>query len=355
VTAVVHLVWGPMGVEPLRAFLRSYHAHDAGMPHELVILFNGIPHSGAGSGGEASSAAHTRNSHGTVAVPDRNAFLDELRDTPHRLIELERPVQDLPAYALAAQRLEHTRLCFLNSYSTILTAAWLAKLSEGLDRPQTGLVAASGSWASLCSWVKYTLFLPSPYRGLLPPKREAQAQFLAIGAERDGARAHSDGAHTHNDSEHAHNDGEPPSPPRGPSPLDRLRGIFPAVPEQLIRFEDFPAPHLRTNAFMVDRALFTSLRMGRIARKMDAYSLESGRNNLTRQVQRRGLRALVVARDGRTYDQEQWPQSRTFWQGEQEGLLIADNQTRFYSNGSPERRRLLAAFAWGQQADPRPS
>ncbi len=42
--AVVHLVWGPLGPEPLRDFLRSYHAHDAGAPHELVVLFNGVPH-----------------------------------------------------------------------------------------------------------------------------------------------------------------------------------------------------------------------------------------------------------------------------------------------------------------------
>jgi hypothetical protein len=336
VIAVVHLVWGPLGPEPLRDFLRSYHAHDAGVPHELVVVFNGVPRGGAGPPAARAQSA-LRAASGPEA-PGREAFLAELRDTPHRLVELARPVQDLAAYSQVAERLEHDRLCFLNSYSTILAAEWLAKLDHALNQPRVGLVGATGSWASLNSWVKYTLFLPTPYSGVLPGRRAAKELFLAIGAERDGAVEPTGG--------------ESPSRPRAPSPLDRLRGVFPAVPEQLIRFGGFPAHHLRTNAFVLERATFTSLRMGRITRKMDAYSLESGRNNITRQIQRRGLRALVVARDGGLYDREQWHRSRTLWLSDQEGLLVADNQTRLYANAPPERRRLLSALAWGRQADP---
>ena len=86
---------------------------------------------------------------------------------------------------------------------------------------------------------------------------------------------------------------------------------------------------------------------------MDAYALESGRHSLTRQVQALGLHALVVARDGSIYEEREWDASRTFWQGEQEGLLIADNQTRSYAAGSASRRWLLSSFAWGPKADPR--
>jgi hypothetical protein len=126
------------------------------------------------------------------------------------------------------------------------------------------------------------------------------------------------------------------------------------MPEQLLRFESFPAHHVRTNAFMIERATLTALRIGRLNRKMDAYLLESGRRSLTRQVQRLGLRTLVVARDGAFYDHEDWPRSLTLWQGDQEGLMIADNQTRTYANGGIERRSLLSAFAWGGLADPSP-
>jgi hypothetical protein len=39
------------------------------------------------------------------------------------------------------------------------------------------------------------------------------------------------------------------------------------------------------------------------------------------------------------------------WQGAQEGLLVADNQTRSYVAGDANRRRLLSSFAWGRSAD----
>ena len=41
-TAVVHLVWGPVGLNPFGAFLDSYRRHDAGCDHDLVLLFNGF-------------------------------------------------------------------------------------------------------------------------------------------------------------------------------------------------------------------------------------------------------------------------------------------------------------------------
>ena len=104
---------------------------------------------------------------------------------------------------------------------------------------------------------------------------------------------------------------------------------------------------------MLDRTVLERLQIGTIRSKMDAYALENGRHNLTRQAQRMGLRTLVVARDGAAFDEQQWPSSRTFWQGDQEGLLVADNQTRSYAEGGADRRRLLSAFAWGSHADPR--
>lgn len=127
---------------------------------------------------------------------------------------------------------------------------------------------------------------------------------------------------------------------------------LPPIPKQLICFEGFPAVHLRTNAFMAERAAFLGLSDGRIRGKMAAHRLESGRRSMTRQIQRLGLRVLVVDRDGAIYDHQDWPRSTTLWQRNQEGLLIADNQTRIYTNGGIDRRRMLSAFAWGRQADP---
>jgi hypothetical protein len=312
--AVVHLVWGPLGPLPLREFVASYRRYDAGAEHELVILLNGVEEG------------------------QRPALDAELSGVTHRIVMMEEPVQDLAAYVEAARHLHHERLCFLNSYSLILADGWLAHLARALSQPRVGIVGATGSWASVRSAALNALFLPNPYRGVVPERRVARTQLLAIELERGGEKVEAQ-----------------PQASRSliGSVLATLRTL-PPMPEQLLRFESFPAHHLRTNAFMIERSTLTGLRMRRIDRKMDAYLLESGRYSLTRQVQRRGLRTLVVDRDGVSYDQEDWPRSRTLWQGDQEGLMVADNQTRIYANGGLERRRLLSAFAWGSLADPSP-
>jgi hypothetical protein len=313
VIAVVHLVWGPLGTPSLREFVASYRRWDAGTEHQLVVLFNGVD-------------------------PGRRALFEaELDGVEHRPLTLAEPVQDLAAYAQAAALLEHDRLCFLNSHSQVLIHGWLANLTDALAQPGVGIVGATGSWASVRSGTLNGLFLPNPYRGVVPARRVAREQLLAIELERGGKEV------------------EPAAQPRRSlwGSLGATLATLPAMPEQLLRFEGFPARHLRTNAFMLERELLAGLQIGRVKRKMDAYLLESGRHSLTRQIRGRGLRTVVVARDGALYDPEEWPASRTLWQGEQEGLMIADNQTRMYANGGIDRRRLLSTFAWGRQADPR--
>jgi hypothetical protein len=320
VIAVVHLVWGPLGTGPLHEFLASYRRHEPGVEHELIVLLNNVPE------------------------PLPAELEAELQGVEHRLLRTPEPVQDLAAYAHAADRLEHERLCFLNSYSTILAPDWLAKLDHALDQPGAGLVGATGSWASLHSAVLNAFLLPNPYRRVVPPRRVAREQMREIELELNAART-PDGA--------AALTSELPRRTVVGSVISTLRSFRP-MPEQLLRFAPFPAHHVRTNAFMLDRSTFAALRMRPLARKMDAYLLESGRASFTSQVQNMGLRTLVVARDGAFYDPPEWPTGRTFWQGDQQGLLVADNQTRSYANGSYDRRRLLSAFAWGPESAPSP-
>ncbi len=318
--AVVHLVWGPLGTGPLHEFLTSYRRHEAGAEHELIVLLNNVPD------------------------PLPAEFEAELQGIEHRLLRTPEPVQDLAAYAHAAERLAHRRLCFLNSYSTILTPGWLAKLDHALDQPRAGLVGATGSWASLHSAVLNAFLLPNPYRRVVPQRSVAREQMREIELELDAARAPGGVATL------------PVELPRrtlSGSVMATLRSFRP-MPEQLLRFAPFPAYHVRTNAFMLDRSMFAALRMRPLVRKMDAYLLESGRMSFTSQVQGMGLRTLVVARDGHYYDHPEWPASATFWQGDQQGLLVADNQTRSYANGAYDRRRLLSAFAWGPESSPGP-
>ncbi|MGH2865042.1 MAG: hypothetical protein ACRDJX_07300 [Solirubrobacteraceae bacterium] len=312
--AVVHLVWGPYGAAPLRRFLSSYRQHPAGVEHELIVLFNGVDRS------------------------QRDSLAAELDGVEYRMFELDEPVQDLAAYARAATLLQHERVCFLNSHSVFLVSGWLLTMAQALDQSGAGLVGATGSWASVHSAVLNSFLLPNPYRGVVPKRKIARVQLLELELEREGMDTS-------------------PATVREQSSLGRsirstLKGL-PGMPRQLLRFEHFPAHHVRTNAFMLERSLLADLRIGPLRSKVEAYEFESGRHSITRQVQSRGLRTLVVARDGAVYDQDRWPLSNTLWQGDQEGLLIADNQTRSYANGGIDRRRLLSSFAWGAQAAPR--
>jgi hypothetical protein len=126
-----------------------------------------------------------------------------------------------------------------------------------------------------------------------------------------------------------------------PRPLRPLRAaVFPL----------FPNPHVRTNAFALERSVFERLAWPRPRTKAAALRLESGRRSLTRQVAGMGLRTLVVGRDGRAYEPPDWPISRTFRSGDQENLLVADNRTAQYADAAAAERRRLAAMAWGAEA-----
>ncbi len=265
--AVVHLVWAPLGVAPLREFIRTYRAHPAGAEHELTIVLNG-----AGAGGPASAA-------------ERRLLLAEMGDIEHRLITLERPMLDLPAYGEAARILGNEHVCLLNSYATILTDGWLAAFAVAAQQPGVGLVGATGSW-------------------------ESQAE-LGRGSARYW--------------------------PLQLAGLPRARRDYPR----------FPNPHVRTSTFMIDRLRLVAMGLESARDKRATYLFESGRRSITRIIGEEGLRGVVVGRDGRAYDVDEWPASHTFRSGEQQNLLVADNQTRDYQAASPARRRRLTRDSWG--------
>ncbi len=120
---VVHLVWAPLGIEPLRRFSRSYRARAAGREHELLVVFNGFDDD------RALTAARA-----------------ELAGVAHEQLVLAEPVQDLAAYRLAAEHAAGAdALCFLNSHSELLVDDWLALLHAPLDASGIGIVGATGS------------------------------------------------------------------------------------------------------------------------------------------------------------------------------------------------------------------
>ena len=105
---------------------------------------------------------------------------------------------------------------------------------------------------------------------------------------------------------------------------------------------------------MITSEIVASIKLRPTRSKFDAYVFESGRTGLTQQVLAMGRRVLVVARDGRTFEPDDWYLSETFWRKDQRNLIISDNQTRAYDASTGEPRRYYSWLAWGPYADPDP-
>jgi hypothetical protein len=128
-----------------------------------------------------------------------------------------------------------------------------------------------------------------------------------------------------------------------------------ARPVRRLQFPAFPNPHIRTNAFMLRRDTMLGLDWREVRTKTAAWKLESGVRGITRQVWDNGMRALVVGRDGASYDRDRYFESNTFRRDRQSNLLVADNRTREFDEADPQRRRWLLELAWGSGATDAPS
>jgi hypothetical protein len=302
---VVHLVRQANGIEVFQRFLDSYARHPAGVPHELVLVLKG--------------------------------FEDESAIEPYRMLASDVRARcvnvpdvgfDLGTYRGAALELSHRRLVFLNSFSILLADDWLKLLDAPARDPGIGAVAASGSWGSQSSHLRYGLGLGGPYGAVFDDRESTQRVFAELTAEGNGA---------------VH-------PGRGA--IRRSLELGTSIIRQAVAFPSFPSPHLRTNGLLIARERWLRVCRGTPHDKLAAHRLESGRRGITPRLQSNGLRVVVAGRDGRTYRRSEWPQSMTFWQGDQENLLIGDNQTLAYRDGDAHRRRVLSGYAWGAQAAP---
>ena len=301
--ALVHLVRKENGPEPFREFLESYRAVDAGADHDLVLLLKGFA-----SEREADEAAALAG-----GLDAQRLYVDD-------------EGFDVGAYFTAADRLEHARLCFVNSFTTVRAPGWLGLLESALRLPDAGIAGATGSWASHWSWLRFNLGLSTPYREAFPDRAWAQAQVLRL----------------------------TPDTRRVLAPLWLRHGIGTAraLPFFVGRFGPFPAAHVRTNGFLVERELMRSLEQTPIRRKYDAFVVEGGKRSLTRQIEELGLRPLLAGADQRVYDVPDWARSGVFWQRGQENVLLEDNQTRTYRDADLDLRTYFATFAWGTEAEP---
>ena len=295
----MHLVWGPAELAPFETFVASYERYPAGCDHDLVLLYNGFVD-------DAALRPHRRRAAALAA----------------REIVLAAPCLDLDAYVRAARSLEHDRVCFVNSYSEILAPGWLRLLTAALADGTAGAAGATGSWASHRSYNLCQLGLPGTYGRAFASRRAAREAMHEISGT--------------------------PVPGAVRNWLYTL--LQTARPGRATG--RFPAAHLRTNAFLVDRARFIELARAPAVTKWDTYRLESGRRSITAQLAAAGTPPVVVDARGAARGPADWHLGDVFFQAGQEDLLVADNQTRSYASATPAQRTALSIFAWGDKARP---
>ena len=289
--AVVFLARGEGGGRAAaEAFFESYRRHPAGRPHDLVVLVKGWT--------------------GEPGLADVRRWAGQLSAM---VIDLPDDGLDWGAYFRAAERLNQSWLCFLNTHSRLRRDGWLDALRRAAEAPGIGAAGATGSW------------------GTLAPNPSAMAGDLADLQAAEPGRAAA----------------------RLKDPRHLLRTAL-GYASAMLHFPTFPNPHLRSNGFLVRRDRFATFAGSRRhpCDKDEAHRLESGRRNLTLFLQARGLASVVVAADGRPFAAADWPASGTFRVPAQPGLLIADNQTEAYLAADRRGKRLMERAAWGNTFTP---
>jgi hypothetical protein len=211
--------------------------------------------------------------------------------------------QDIDHYFNAARTSGADLMIFLNSYSVILTTEWLEKYVASFDSNRSiGLVGSSASFQSYYSSVY---------------QKHSWKWEAGKGIKYN---------------------------------FRKYKLFVKAFLYWRSLFKPFPNPHLRTNAFMLRRLDMLTLKKAKLEKKIDAYRFESGRQSMTVQIRSKGLDVLVIDKEGNLYKEDQWATSNTFWIGEQENLIVSDNQTRIYNNASAEEKKQMTRLAWGKNA-----
>lgn len=312
---VVYLCRFAEGDRPVRRFLDSYRACPAGLDHDLYVIFKGFTNA------EALTVAQAL--FGGLSIYS---------------IELEDKGYDIGSYFAAARLVANRRLIFFNTFAELLVDGWLKKFDDALSLPGVGLVGATGSWQSPKS-----LYLARLKRAL-----HWVAHPLAYLNYLSGFRADRLGANDTRAHPRTGTAGETIQPDES-----RISRRFSSSLYDLLRFDHYlidyypyPNPHIRTTAFMIERDRFLALKVPSFRTKSNVYKFESGWQSLTQQILKQDLRAIVVGRDGRVYEAGDWKSSSTYWIDQQANLMVADNRTRDYSEGSPQIRAQLQACAW---------
>ncbi len=351
--AVVYLARKAEGVAPLQKFVASYVRNPAGVEHELVVVYKGFDQ-----------------------ISDLNAAKSVFASLPHIGIEISDDGFDINAYLEAARRLEHDYVCCVNTFTEIASAGWLLMLYQYAVSPRVGIVGAMGSYESLYdsyALIEKVIWLCNEIQVSYDEQLAYFFNFL-IKNQCTGWKARGEGRTTSiskllasrikaNLSRLRKSASliELMRPARRQGSLDeQFQRIWARLASpggrmaDCSRFPPFPNPHIRSNGFMISRQRFLEVESAGIKTKFDACAFESGIDSMTSQIRRKGLGAVVVGRSGQGYDVADWAGSGTFRLGNQENLILTDNQSRNFNEMAPGTRATHVRITWGDYLGPPP-
>ena len=233
----------------------------------------------------------------TPSTTEYEKILHE-NDLPNYSVKYFSSGQDIDIYFQTSNLISTKFVLFMNTYSRMLSPGWLAIYLNHFS-PHVGLISASASCQSYYS----SVFQKHP--------------FIWEGEKGMGYN------------------------------FRKYKLFLKALFYWRWLFHSFPNAHVRTNAFMVRREEFLQMKIDRIDTKFKAYLFENGRKSLTNYYLRKGMKVLVVGKNGKSYKSSEWKDSNTFWVNDQENLLVSDNQTELYQLGTESQRKSMTKLAWG--------
>ncbi|MFP3556261.1 hypothetical protein SB861_36935 [Paraburkholderia sp. SIMBA_049] len=320
--ALFYLARKAEGIHSFRRFADSYRAHAAGCPHQLVIVYKGFEGCDDRDLDEARNVfREVDDSHNEVCVSDEH--------------------YDIGAYIQAAHQIDAKFVCFVNTHTEILADSWLKHLRDAIEDESVGIAGATGSYESLYDslalldrviWlagferVAYDRKLADYYRFIL---NIHAPWWLAEKPQKEREYGHFYERYLDEKWK-----------------ISWRNAVSPGGYNDFLEdFPRFPNPHVRSNGFILRRSDF--LKFSVQPTKKSAFGFESGPNGLSQTLLKEGKRLLMVDRDGRCVDQGDWPHAHCFRSGNQEKLLLADNQTRAYDRLSQAEKVTHLMLSWG--------
>ena len=121
--SVVYLSYIPYGKNYLERFVESYKKYKSGLPHELIILFNGFNSENEGDQ--------------FIQLIKESGIICQIIFTNEKL--------DITSYFDVATKLKCEYILFLNTYSVLLADNWCKIYHESIVKPYIGVVGSTGA------------------------------------------------------------------------------------------------------------------------------------------------------------------------------------------------------------------